>query len=259
MRRSCLTLMLAALLDPGTWLHPAAAHDHGMTLSTDVNVLTALDVSDSIGKPDAALQFEGVAEAILASEFLDRVDAGQHGRIGFAVYTWAAGRNLRVVVPWTLIGSADDAGRVAAELRRAAGVECASVTRPKVDDGPALVWYEFRTDISAAIDHGRTLLAAAPYEAGRAVLNLCANGEDNVGTGPSRARDHAVASGLTVNALALGEHAELGPYLRATVQGGPASFVLEAKAYADFTEAMLRKFLMDLIAEQAVAGPAVRG
>jgi hypothetical protein len=241
------------------WLQPAVAQADGLAPSTDANVLTALDVSDSIGQPDAALQFEGVAEAVLAAEFLEMVDAGEHGRIGFAVYTWAAGRNLRVVVPWTLIGSADDAGRVAAALRRAAGQERASVTRPKVDGGPALVWYEFRTDISAAIDHGRAMLTVAPYAARRAVLNLCANGEDNVGERPADARDRAVAAGLTVNALALGEGAQLGAYLRAEVQGGPASFVLEASAYADFTEAMLRKFLMDLIAEAPASAPAAAG
>jgi hypothetical protein len=253
MWRYCLTLTLLA------WLQPAVAHEQGRPVPTDANVLTALDVSDSIGRPDAALQFEGVAEAVLASEFLEMVDGGQHGRIGFAVYTWAAGRNLRVVVPWTLIGSADDAGRVAAELRSAAGQERASVARPKVDGRPALVWYEFRTDISAAIDQGRAMLDVAPYAARRAVLNLCANGEDNVGDGPADARDRAVASGMTVNALALGEDDKLGAYLRAQVQGGPGSFVLDARAYGDFTEAMLRKFLMDLIALRPRSALAAQG
>ncbi|MGH6915946.1 MAG: DUF1194 domain-containing protein, partial [Geminicoccales bacterium] len=73
-------------------------------------------------------------------------------------------------------------------------------------------------------------------------------GEDNVGEGPSAARDRALAAGVTVNALALGERAELGSYLRDQVQGGPNSFVLEARAHGDFADAMLRKFLMDLIA-----------
>ena len=220
---------------------------------TDANILTALDVSDSIDGATAALQFEGIAEAVLAPDFLQVVGTGSHGRIGFAVFTWAAGRNLHVVVPWTLIGSPDDARRVSAQLKAAASAKRASPTDPKAASGKGFVWYECRTDLSAAIEHGRDLLDGAPYRARRQVLNLCANGEDNVGKGPSGARDRSLTAGVTVNAVALGERPELGPYLRDQVQDGPASFVLEAREHADFAEAMLRKFLMDLIAAQPAA------
>jgi Ca-activated chloride channel homolog len=243
MRRIGLALTVVAFLQSGQAYGSAP-------LQTDANVLTALDVSDSIDGSAAALQFEGVAKAVLAPEFLQVVSAGWHGRIGFAVYTWAAGRNVRVVLPWTAIGSPDDARRVSRRLRAAAPAKRASPSEPLAASGEGLIWYEFRTDISAAIEHGRQLLGGAPYEAQRQVLNLCANGEDNVGDGPSAARDRALAAGVTVNALALGERTELGSYLRDHVQGGPTSFVLEARAHGDFAEAMLRKFLMDLIAGQ---------
>jgi Ca-activated chloride channel homolog len=246
MRRVCLILTLIASLRSGQ------AYGSG-PLQTDANVLTALDVSDSIDGNDAALQFEGVAQAVLAPELLQVVGAGRHGRIGFAVYTWAAGRNVRVVLPWTIIGSPDDARGVARRLRAAASAERASPSHPLLASGMGFVWYEFRTDISAALDHGQDLLDRAPYEARRQVLNLCVNGEDNVGDGPNGARDRAVAAGVTVNALALGERPELGSYLRERVQGGPGSFVLEARAHGDFAEAMLRKFLMDLIAGRPAA------
>jgi Ca-activated chloride channel family protein len=241
MRRICLAATVVASLQS------AHAYDSSL-LPTDANVLTALDVSDSIDGHDAALQFEGVAEAVLAPDFLQVIRAGRHGRIGFAVYTWAAGRNLSLVVPWTVIGSPDDARRVSARLRAPASATRPSPSEPVAASGIGFVWYEFRTDISAAIEHGQGLLDAAPYRARRQVLNLCANGEDNVGKGPINARDRALAAGMTVNALALGERAELGSYLRDQVQGGPNSFVLEANAHGDFAEAMLRKFLMDLIA-----------
>jgi hypothetical protein len=250
MRRICLALTVVAFLQSGQ-------ADSSGALLTDANILTALDASDSIDRAAAALEFEGIAEAVLAPELLEVIRAGRHGRVGFAVYTWAAGRNVRVVVPWTLIGSADDARRVSANLRAAASAKRPSPSDPLAASGEGFLWYEFRTDISAAIEHGRELLDDAPYRARRRVLNLCANGEDNVGQGPSGARDRALAAGVTVNALALGERADLGSYLRERVQGGPASFVLEARAHPDFAEAMLRKFLMDLIAARpAAAQPA---
>jgi hypothetical protein len=111
MRRFCLAFAVIVSL------HSEQAYGSG-ALRTDANILTALDVSDSIDEPAVALQFEGMARAVLAPEFLQAVSAGTHGRIGFAVYTWAAGRNLRIVLPWTLIGSADDARRVSGPFGR---------------------------------------------------------------------------------------------------------------------------------------------
>jgi hypothetical protein len=241
MRRFYLAVAVVAFLQSGQ------AYG-GDALRTDANIVTALDVSDSIDRPAAALQFEGIAAAVLAPEFLQAVSAGRHGRIGFAVYTWAAGRNMRVVLPWTMIGSAVDARRVSAGLRAAASARRPSPTDPLAASGEGLVWHEFRTDISGALEHGRRLLEEAPYVARHRVLNLCANGKDNVGDGPSGARDRALVAGVTLNALALDDRPELGSYLRERVQGGPSSFVLEARAHGDFAEAMLRKFLMDLIA-----------
>jgi hypothetical protein len=238
---------------------PARLHAQQNVIETDANVLTALDVSDSIDPEAALLQFEGIARAVLDPDFLRIIEAGSHGRVGFSMFTWAAGRNLRVIVPWTVIETAGDAERVAALLAQAAAAARPTTTRPAEGVEAALVWYEFRTDISGTIDFARGLLDAAPYRTARGVLNICANGEDNVGEGPAGARDRALAEGRVVNALALGERTELGAYLQEHVQGGPASFVLEAHAYPDFAEAMLRKFMLDLIAARPSAAGPVRG
>jgi hypothetical protein len=234
-------------------------HAFGGSIDTDANLLTALDVSDSIDREAAQLQFEGIARAVLEPDFLEIVQAGRHGRIGFSMFTWAAGRNIRVIVPWMVIETAGDAERAAWILGQAAAVERPSTAKPAEGVEAALVWYEFRTDISGTIDFARGLLTAAPYRAGRGVINICANGEDNVGEGPAGARDRALAEGRIINALALGDDEGLGSYLHAEVQGGPASFVLEAHVYPDFADAMLRKFLMDLIAARPSSAGAIRG
>ena len=243
------------------WFWPLSlpVHAQERAIETDANVLTALDVSDSIDHQAAHLQFEGIARAVLDPDFLDAVEAGRHGRIGFTMLTWAAGRNLRIIVPWMLIETARDAERAAALLARAAAAARPSTTGPAEGVEAALVWYEFRTDISGTVDVARGLLDAAPYRAARGVINICANGEDNVGEGPAGARDRALAEGRVVNALALGERRELAAYLREQVQGGPTSFVLEARAYPDFADAMLRKFLLDLIAARSPPAGAIRG
>jgi hypothetical protein len=240
-------------------LQAPAPGAEGGRIETDANLLTALDVSDSIDRQDAHLQFQGMARAVLDPEFLEIIRAGTHGRIGFSMFTWAAGRNLRVIVPWMMIETAGDAQRAAELLGQAAAVAQPSKTRPAQGVKAALVWYEFRTDISGTIDFARGLLAAAPYGSRRGIINICANGKDNVGEGPAGARDRALAEGRIINALALGDDEGLGSYLHAEVQGGPASFVLEARAYRDFADAMLRKFLMDLIAARPSSAGAIRG
>jgi len=244
----------------GFWLiSPVQVHAQKSGMETDANLLTALDISDSIDRQAAQLQFEGIARAVLEPDFLEMIQAGRHGRIGFSMFTWAAGRNLRVIVPWMVIETAGDAERAAWLLGQAAAAARPSKTKPAEGVAAALVWYEFRTDISETIDFARGLLTAAPYRAGREVINICANGEDNVGEGPAGARDRALAEGRIINALALGERRELGSYLHEQVQGGPASFVLEARAYPDFAEAVLRKFLMDLIAERPAPAGTMPG
>ena len=47
--------------------------------------------------------------------------------------------------------------------------------------------------------------------------------------------------------LSLGDDPEVAAYLRAHVQGGSGSFVLEARRPVDIAGAMRRKFLLDLV------------
>ena len=60
------------------------------------------------------------------------------------------------------------------------------------------------TDVSAAIERAIEVGADAPFASQHNVINVCANGTDNVGSGPAAARDRADAEGLIVNGLVLG-------------------------------------------------------
>lgn len=95
------------------------------------------------------------------------------------------------------------------------------------------------------------MLDLAPYVPNRAVLNICGNGLDNVDEGTSRARQAALAGGITINGVVLGAKPAVSAYFHDHVAGGSGAFVLEVKEAAHFADAMVTKFLMDLIA----AGP----
>jgi len=83
------------------------------------------------------------------------------------------------------------------------------------------------------------------------VINMCANGIDNTGAGPDLARDLAAMQGAVINGLIVGrrdDSAEVAAYFRRHVQTGDRSFVIEARDYDDVIDAMLAKFVMDLVA-----------
>jgi Protein of unknown function (DUF1194) len=216
-------------------------------IRTDANLVTALDVSDSIMRHEEWLQFEGLAKAMVSAAFLDAVAGGRHGRIGFAVFTWSSAGRFEVLVPWTLIGSIADAERVASALR-ASGIDRSSWLRHGNGSDGRPPRPELQTDISATIDFAANLTLMAPHAAPRAVINICANGRDNVGDGPPAARDRALASGLVINGLVVGDTGGLGGYFREHVQGGAGSFVIEVTQPAALLEAMVDKLLRDLIA-----------
>lgn len=224
-------------------LSPAAAQP------TDANLITAIDVSGSIETQDERLELEGVAQAVTDSLFLNAIERGYHGRIGFVAFTWANGEFLSVV-PWTLIGSKQEAEQVAERLRAARGQPIAGyATRVPRNNRPWRTGHA--TDVSAAIDRAIEISATAPFASWHNIINICANGIDNIGSAPDAARDRASAEGLTVNGLILGHRedaADIAAYFRDHVQAGPGSFVIEARGFRDITQAMLAKFVVELAA-----------
>ena len=113
---------------------------------------------------------------------------------------------------------------------------------------------------------GPALLAAAaafdrlPEPAGHRVIDLSGDGMANFGLPPAAARDRIVASGITVNGLAiLSEEPWLADYYRSNVIGGSPAFVVTARTFGDFADAMLRKLTQEIVsASAALAPPASR-
>jgi Protein of unknown function (DUF1194) len=240
---------LATLLACLTW--PALAQE-----ATDANLITAIDVSGSIRVADERLQLEGMAEAVVDPRFLQAVTRGRHGRIGFVAFTWSNGEFLSLV-PWTLIASSADALQVAERLREARGKPVlgyrvqAYGNRMRVANNHRPWRVSQATDVSAAIERAIEVGADAPFASQQNVINVCANGIDNVGTGPDAARDRADAQGLIVNGVVLGNRDDAeatADYFREHVQAGPGSFVIVARAFEDMASAMLAKFLFELAA-----------
>jgi len=214
-------------------------------LPTDANLITAIDVSGSISPQAEALEFDGIAEAIVHPAFLQTVAAGHHGRVGFAAFTWSSHGHFMTLVPWTAIDSPASAARVAAWLR-SLRAKPRQFPPPSAGTEPRPWRRDLLTDVSATIEHASGLLARAPFATGREVINVLANGTDNVAQGPDAARALALSRGIVINGLVLGGNEEVVTYFRERVQCGLGSFVLATHEPSDIAWAMLQKFLLDL-------------
>ena len=220
-------------------------------LVTDVNIVTALDISDSIDPQAMKLEIDGMASAILAADVIRAIRSGRHGRIGFAVFAWRDGA-FPELVSWTIIETKENAAAASEHLRSGFRAFAAS-------DPPSPALAPHMTDLSGAIDHAAVLLLTAPFEAERSVINIIGDGWDNVGEGPRAARDRMIATGATINGVVLGLDPVLMSYYREHVIGGRGAFLLSADDPAAMTDLLARKFLYD-IALQRDGGkaPSVR-
>ena len=122
-----------------------------------------------------------------------------------------------------------------------------------------------RTSISGGIDFAVAQFPRAPFASERRTIDVSGDGTNNAGRDVGQARDEALTLGITINGLVIlsesplpwnPEHTNppggLANYYRNNVTGGPGSFVLEAKNFNSFGEAIIKK----LVAEIADARPA---
>jgi hypothetical protein len=102
--------------------------------------------------------------------------------------------------------------------------------------------------IGDAIEHCAALIAAAPFEPTRKVIDISGDAGDMRSLRPAPvARDAAVAKGIVINALAIVEgRAGLVASYERDVIGGPGAFVEAATTRSDFTAALRRKLIREI-------------
>jgi len=211
-----------------------------------VALVLAVDVSASINGERFQLQREGYATAVRHPAVIEAITGSQRGRIALAVVEWASANSQRVLVPWTLVASEEDAARVAEMM----------LASPRSFDG--------LTAIGQAILFSAAQFDALPFQADRRVIDVSGDGVNNDGSSPAEARDAAVARGITINGLAIMEPAQqaagqarreprLDEFYREHVVGGPGAFVIAVEEFESFSYALVAK----IVREVADARPPV--
>jgi len=208
--------------------------------AASIALVMAVDVSDSVSTERYELQRDGIARAFETPRLVDMIAAAPGG-IEVLVLEWSDPDKIKVSVGWTAVTDKRSADALAAMVR-ATGRSSRGLTAI----GPALV------AAAAQFDH-------LPAPASRRVIDISGDGMADFGPAPAGVRDHIVAAGITINGLAiLTEEPWLEDYYRHNVIGGPGAFVLAARDFHSFADAMLRKLVQEVAGARApgVAGRA---
>ena len=199
-----------------------------------VALVLAIDVSESVSSERYILQHDGIARAFETPQLVDAIAAVPDG-IEALVLEWSDPDKIAVTVGWTRIANRGAAAAFSASVR----------ATQRSSHGLTAIGSAMRA-AAAAFDQ-------MPEPAGRRVIDVSGDGMANFGEPPVTVRDALVKQGITINGLAiLSEEPWLEDYYSRNVIGGPAAFVVVAKGFDSFADAMLRKLV-----QEVARGPSV--
>ncbi len=197
---------------------------------TDLSLVIALDVSYSVDVAEYDLMRIGLASALDTDAVEKALLTGLHGAIQICVVQWSGFQEQAIKIEWTLVRNRAELSALASRIR----------TIARRYRGGA-------TDISGALQYCRELIQSAPGQSSRQVIDLVADGTNNVNFPPGFERDITVAAGITINGLAItNDVSDLVDYFLSNIIGGPGAFVEAAAEYTDFELAMRRKLVREM-------------
>jgi hypothetical protein len=230
--------IFVTLIFVGAALVPTAAF---AGQDVDLVLVLAADVSRSIDATKFQLQRDGYVAAVSDPRVLDTIRSGRYGRIGLCFVEWSGAEAQRVVIDWMTVGDAASAKDFGDRL----------VEAPRSFMG--------RTSISGAIDFAMNELGQAPFQSARRIIDISGDGTNNEGRAVAAARDEALAKDVTINGLVIlsenplswnPEHTNppggLDNYYRNNVVGGPGAFVMVAKDFNSFGQAIIGKIIAEV-------------
>lgn len=213
-------------------------------VEVDVELFLAVDVSRSMSEAERDIQRRGYAEALTSDAVQRALKNGLLGRIAITYVEWAGENSQRVVVPWQIPASRQDAQKIA------------NIILTTEDAGLR------RTSISGALMFAARDFDGNGFAGLRRVIDVSGDGPNNQGRPVTRARDRALSAGFIINGLplmtqdALSEIwgiPDLDIYFKNCVIGGPGAFVIPVLHWDQFAAAVKRKLVLEIAALPAPA------
>jgi hypothetical protein len=212
-------------------------------IAVDVEVVLAADASSSMDATERRQQTDGYAKAFRDRELVRSLLSGPLHLIAVTYVEW--NDEAFVMVPWTLIGSPQDAERFADAIARV----------------PAYCGMG-GTNITGALARSSGLLASNRYRGSRLLIDISGDGPNNSAIAPDRVRDEIIARGITINGLVLDLPDEspvtavaltnsatpvsLEDYYARHVVGGDGAIVVTAHGMDDFDRALRFKLVREI-------------
>lgn len=209
------------------------------TIAVDVELVLAVDVSASIDRTEIDIQRAGYLTALTDPEVINAMLSGPLGRIALTFVEWS--KDQRTIIDWTIIDSAQAALAFAAML----------AAQPRPPGG--------LTSIRSAIDYSAARIETNGLHGTRRVIDISSDGRDWEGDGElvAAARQRALDRGIVINGLVIGPDQErvvmedaaeydLNDYFHAYVVGGPGSFTTVVEPPLSFSQALVRKLILEI-------------
>ena len=215
----------------------------------DLELILAVDVSWSMDMDEQRFQRAGYVAAMRDPQVINAIVGGGWGKIAITYIEWAGTGLNTVIVPWTLVDSAEAAHAFADKL------DAGSIGRMR------------RTSISGALAFADEYFGSNPYKGLRRVVDISGDGANNQGAPVTSLRDKLVSQGIVINGLPIMIKASnpggyfsiknLDAYYKDCVIGGSASFVIPVDDVNRFATAIRQKMILEISGRTPPARPQV--
>ena len=223
-------LALAALAPAGT----AASQQSKRTV--DLELVLAVDVSQSMDYEEHTLQRMGYVDAFRHKDVIDAILSGPEGKVAVTVMEWAGDFEPIDLVPWTILDS-EKAVRAFAD---------------RLADEP--INGEQRTSISNALLSAAQRIERNNIASHRQVIDVSGDGANNAGPPVEDARDYVLDRKITINGLPIilnkpREYFDidhLDRYYKQCVIGGPAAFMVPVFDLKHLASTIRKKLVLEI-------------
>jgi uncharacterized protein DUF1194 len=213
-----------------------SAQGKGGVTKVDLELVLAVDISQSMDEDEHTLQRNGYVDAFRHKDVVNALMSGPEGKIAVVYMEWAGDFDPIVAVPWTIIDSEKSALAFADRLAK----------EP--------IYGEQRTSISNALIKATELIEGNSIASHRQAIDVSGDGANNAGPYVNEVRDEVVKRGITINGLPIMlekpkefyDIDHLDRYYKHCVIGGASSFIAPVFDLKQLSATIRKKLVMEI-------------
>lgn len=241
-----LAAWLALSIGPSTAQAPGQGSQIPGGIHVDLELVLAVDVSQSMVYDEHELQKNGYVEAFRDDRVIRAITGGHEGKIAVAYLEWGGAFDPTPTIPWTIIDSAASARAFADRLSK----------EPVIS--------EQRTSISNALLASTQLIQTNVIAAHRQVIDISGDGPNNTGPQVDEVRDAVVKQGIQINGLPIllnkprqyYDIDHLDRYYKDCVIGGEGAFMAPVYDLKQLASTIRKKLVMEIAGIEIDTGAA---